>query len=151
MAGAGSVEDVSSGSSPAAGGLYSDTGELRCFDHLKTVQVSVERRSRKGSSCGSHSLSSESDLSGLSPGGGGHDSTLGVSVRSNATITNSPNNNNNPYQGIMSSLTTHQTIVFIKDHLEAVADTAAIDTLHQVAAVISHRSVRVCVFPLHIC
>ena len=150
MAGAGSVEDVSSGSSPAAGGLYSDTGELRCFDHLKTVQVSVERRSRKGSSCGSHSLSSESDLSGLSPGGGGHDSTLGVSVRSNATITNSPNNNN-PYQGIMSSLTTHQTIVFIKDHLEAVADTAAIDTLHQVAAVISHRSVRVCVPPLHIC
>lgn len=36
------------------------------------------------------------------------------------------------YTGIMSSLTAEQCIVFINDHINAVADTAAIETLHQV-------------------
>ena len=38
------------------------------------------------------------------------------------------------YTGIMSSLTASQCIVFINDHINAIADTAAIDTLHQARA-----------------
>ena len=42
---------------------------------------------------------------------------------------NSPTNN--LYQGIMSTLTTHQIILLINDHIEAHNDTAAIEVLHQ--------------------
>ena len=38
------------------------------------------------------------------------------------------------YSGIMNTLNLAQTLVFIKDHIEAVADSAAIDSLHQARA-----------------
>ncbi|KAL5246752.1 hypothetical protein ACHWQZ_G018834 [Mnemiopsis leidyi] len=131
--------------------LYTEMGELKLLSQLELE----ERRSRKGSSnegsrhsrtsstSGPHStsLSSEDGCEVKIPVPGAaeqdHNSDLTLT---NSTLQLSPSNRTllgtspSIYTGIMSSLTASQCIVFINDHMNAVADTAAIETLHQARA-----------------
>ncbi|XP_063692696.1 protein furry homolog isoform X3 [Bolinopsis microptera] len=126
--------------------LYTEMGELKLLSQLELE----ERRSRKGSSnegsrhsrtsstSGPHStsFSSEDSCEVKIPIPGAEQEMVDCTLTSTA-LQLSPSNQTitgmSPtiYTGIMSSLTDSQCIVFINDHINAVADTAAIETLHQ--------------------
>ena len=132
--------------------LYTEMGELKLLSQLELE----EKRSRKGSSNegsrdhsrtssnsgGPHStsLSSEEGSEVKIPIPGHAEQEMTDMTLTGTTLQLSPSNQtlqpSSPtiYTGIMSSLTAPQCIVFINDHINANADTAAIETLHQARA-----------------
>eukprot|EP00116_Pleurobrachia_bachei_P010289 sb/3470551/ len=116
--------------------LYTENGQLRLLSELQAID-DTEKRSRKGSSCGS-AHSRDSSASGKNPrtSSGSEQEQPGVSGLDldnslNTTVTQQSAGSPAQYTGIMSSLTAMQCLVFISDHIKAVADTAAFETLLQ--------------------